>query len=439
MKLYRKSLLILMVLSVLFLCLGSISAADLNNGSNLNHNLSTANNNLENPQIVGNSEDDQPVYYIESDDSDMDYGDGTYYSVAVKCNGDPVSYEPVDFYVDDKFYGSDYTDDDGNAGVYLSDLDLGYHTISTVLNNTPDINSINFITVYDDSSFKLVGYNLKKYYGASNRFTVKLTADGNPVSGRLVDVTVSKHTYTIETNENGIASLAINLGPGKYIVTSKSHGKTVRNTINVLKMPSKFKILSGYKIKKGSYFSVKLLDKNNRIIKGKKVVLRINGKNNVVKTGSDGIAKFKIDVYPKTYKISISMGQKEYSAKTVSKYVRILPPDVFVTGRPKDKTTRCRGMVVYHTVKAHYTYVGPCYYVGKVKKYGTVYRKYESAYIYWFKCNKPDYHNEYFRESMLEDGGLNYISFTYPGYTYVKVGAKVPSCNFEKVERKIFG
>ncbi len=40
---------------------------------------------------------------------------------------------------------------------------------------------------------------------------------------------------------------------------------------------------------------------------------------------------------------------------------------------------------------------------------------------------------------MLEDGGLNYISFTYPGYTYVKVGAKVPSCNFEKVERKIFG
>lgn len=204
-------------------------------------------------------------------------------------------------------------------------------------------------------------------------------------------------------------------------------------------MPSKFKILSGYKIKKGSYFSVKLLDKNNRIIKGKKVVLRINGKNNVVKTGSDGIAKFKIDVYPKTYKISISMGQKEYSAKTVSKYVRILPPDVFVTGRPKDKTTRCRGMVVYHTVKAHYTYVGPCYYVGKVKKYGTVYRKYESAYIYWFKCNKPDYHNEYFRESMLEDGGLNYISFTYPGYTYVKVGAKVPSCNFEKVEHKIFG
>ena len=112
---------------------------------------------------------------------------------------------------------------------------------------------------------------------------------------------------------------------------------------------------------------------------------------------------------------------------------------MFVTGRPKDKTTRCWGMVVYHTVKAHYTYVGPCYYVGKVKKYGTVYRKYESAYIYWFKCNKPDYHNEYFRESMLEDGGLNYISFTYPGYTYVKVGAKVPSCNFEKVERKIFG
>ena len=76
-------------------------------------------------------------------------------------------------------------------------------------------------------------------------------------------------------------------------------------------MPSKFKILCGYKIKKGSYFSVKLLDKNNRIIKGKKVVLRINGKNNVVKTDYDGIAKFKIDVYPKTYKISFSMGQKE--------------------------------------------------------------------------------------------------------------------------------
>ena len=64
-------------------------------------------------------------------------------------------------------------------------------------------------------------------------YSVKLT-DGNgaPVANKIVTFKVKGVSYDCSTNNDGIASLPINLLPGTYTITT-THGKTISNTIIV--------------------------------------------------------------------------------------------------------------------------------------------------------------------------------------------------------------
>ena len=66
-----------------------------------------------------------------------------------------------------------------------------------------------------------------------SKYSVKLIDNnGSPVVNAKVIIKVNTVSYDCYTNNDGIASLAINLNPGTYTITA-THGKTIYNTITI--------------------------------------------------------------------------------------------------------------------------------------------------------------------------------------------------------------
>ena len=66
-----------------------------------------------------------------------------------------------------------------------------------------------------------------------SKYSVKvMDRNGSPVPNAKVVITVNSVSYDRYTNNDGIASLAINLNPGTYTITA-THGKTIYNTITI--------------------------------------------------------------------------------------------------------------------------------------------------------------------------------------------------------------
>lgn len=88
------------------------------------------------------------------------------------------------------------------------------------------------------SIFKVEHYvfnstDLIKDYGNSSQYSVQILHDGKAVGyGENVTFLVNGMNYTRLTDSNGIATLNINLGPGKYIVYCEY--KTFKNYNNIL-------------------------------------------------------------------------------------------------------------------------------------------------------------------------------------------------------------
>ena len=80
------------------------------------------------------------------------------------------------------------------------------------------------------------GEDLVKYYMNGSQYVVSvLDGDGSPLVGSVVTFNINGVFYTNLTDENGFATLNINLKPGKYIVTAiAANGLHISNSITVL-------------------------------------------------------------------------------------------------------------------------------------------------------------------------------------------------------------
>uniref|UniRef100_UPI0025F558E1 hypothetical protein n=1 Tax=uncultured Methanobrevibacter sp. TaxID=253161 RepID=UPI0025F558E1 len=75
------------------------------------------------------------------------------------------------------------------------------------------------ITVVDSSDI-IIAPDVTKYYGGPERFVVTVTDyKGNPLVNKTVNITINGRNYTRNTNESGVASLAINLPSNEYNAT----------------------------------------------------------------------------------------------------------------------------------------------------------------------------------------------------------------------------
>lgn len=134
--------------------------------------------------------------------------------------------------------------------------------------------------------------NINTYYAANTVYKIKITNNNKAVPDEIVTITISKNTVKVKTDNQGYATLKLNLKAGKYTITATYKNVKVSNKITV--KPTL--ITKNKKIKKGKTltYTAKLLNTKGKSLKNKKIIFKINGKKYNAKTNKKGIAKIKI-------------------------------------------------------------------------------------------------------------------------------------------------
>lgn len=170
------------------------------------------------------------------------------------------------------------------------------------------------------------------------RFTDKST--GKAVVGGIVKVrlyTTSKKyvDLSFRTNKTGYVkfSAALSVGKHKMIISSIDNNYTassITRYVTVKKTTAKFsasKVTTYYR--SGKLYKVKLINtKNNKVMYGSKMIIKVfTSKTRYYRydgtTAANGIVQFKINYKPGTYKVVISANDKGYTAKSVTKQIKV--------------------------------------------------------------------------------------------------------------------
>lgn len=161
--------------------------------------------------------------------------------------------------------------------------------------------------------------NLTIYYGSN--FTVRLEND--LISNQTIAITLANRTYNVMTDNNGVASIAINMTPGNYDVEVeyRLNNTVMANlTANLTVLPTivENKDLIKY-YRNDSQYSVKVLDKKGNPASDAKVRFYIIGKVYEIICDKNGIASLPINLNPGNYSIVV-----EYDGLNVSNNITVL-------------------------------------------------------------------------------------------------------------------
>ena len=139
------------------------------------------------------------------------------------------------------------------------------------------------ILVVERENIQLAVEDLEKYYGGSERLNATLKdGAGNPIANKTITFTVNGKKYNKTTDSNGFASLAINLRPGVYDVTTMYGNMSVYSKV-VVKTTIEGKDLVKMYQNGTQFFATFLGTDGKPLANNTKVTFNING---VFYTGS---------------------------------------------------------------------------------------------------------------------------------------------------------
>ncbi len=216
----------------------------------------------------------------------------------VKCvdnNGNILKNIPVTFNIIGKNYTVP-TNDEGIATLTIN-LNPGTYTITTKNSQTNET-CTNIVTVLSSIS----GNDIVKYYRNETQYQVKvLDFNGNPLTNKKVTFNIIGKFYDIETNNEGIAVLPINLNPGEYRITATNPNDNLMfsNTIKVLSSVSGNNMVKYYR--NGTQYQASFVDSQGKALANKNVTFNIIGKFYTITTDSNGVAVLPINLNPGEY------------------------------------------------------------------------------------------------------------------------------------------
>ncbi|WP_407415977.1 C1 family peptidase [Methanobrevibacter sp.] len=196
---------------------------------------------------------------------------GDRFKVVFKSNSLPYEVHSRNHYI----HGMSFVSANGST---WSDITLENKTVClkvyTVADDTKIINNKDISVDYDGSKY----------------FTVKVvTSDGRAVVAAQVTFKINGKTTTVPTDSGGVAKIRITDVPKKYTMTTSFNGKTYKNAVTVKQVLTASKVTVKKTAKK---FTLKArLKINGKLVKGKTVTFKLNGKTYRVKTDAKGIAQ----------------------------------------------------------------------------------------------------------------------------------------------------
>ena len=200
-------------------------------------------------------------------------------------------------------------------------------------------NFVNSIKLKVNEYGALISANdVKKYYKGSERFNVYLKDVNNDgISGQNVTINVNGVDYVKTTNDNGLASIALNLNSGNYTVSASYAGAFGKNSttanVNVLHTISGNDIVKMYR--NDTQYYAKFLDASGKPLVNVGVQFNINGVFYTRTTDNNGQAKLNINLNPGDY---ILTAINPNNGEQHSNKVKVLP--VLVDGHDITKYYR---------------------------------------------------------------------------------------------------
>lgn len=198
------------------------------------------------------------------------------------------------------------TDCDANNFITLSlkAVKSGQYDLLYALDND-FVNSVK-LTVNEYGAL-ISAEDVNKYCRGSERLNIYLKDVANhPIVGEKLTININGVDYTRTTNENGLASIAINLDPGDYPITAKYNGSFGANTtsanVHVLSTVSGNDIVKMYK--NGTQYCAKFKDTSGNPLVNGDIAFNINGVFYNRKTDASGQANLNINLNPGKYIIT---------------------------------------------------------------------------------------------------------------------------------------
>lgn len=217
----------------------------------------------------------------------------------------------------------------GNVSVGNQTLTIDFTAVKTAKNNlapvlstlTYDKSVANNITrnILAVTAYKLECSDLTKYYTGTEKYRIYLKDEnGKGVKGATITVTFMKKTITLNTNKNGYVELDTkNLNVGKYTIKATCNGLSKSKNI-VVKSLLVTKDMTQKK-SKTTKFTAKLLNNKGKVVSGKKITFKVNGKTYSAKTNNKGIATVSF----KNLKVGKNTVTTSYGKSTVKNTITI--------------------------------------------------------------------------------------------------------------------
>ncbi|WP_407414516.1 transglutaminase family protein [Methanobrevibacter sp.] len=247
-------------------------------------------------------------------------------------NNKTVNSDIVHFRYDDRYVDA-VTDENGKATLNIDNITIGTYPIEYWydgnLNYYPSASSSRLIV--SNSTVLLIADDLDMVYKDGSKFNVTLIdLENNPLANRTITFNINGKNYNRTTNDDGIASIAINLFPGVYTIDySHSHVNSSdynvgSRTIVVNKLHAEF-VTEDYFMEHGDKgtFIAKLVDENNNAISNATVIFNIHDVDYYRVTNESGIAKIGINLFTGYYKITTALDNFLYEANTQVNFVLV--------------------------------------------------------------------------------------------------------------------
>ena len=165
--------------------------------------------------------------FLEHSDLTKYYKNDSQYRIRILADDGSIAKSgvKVTFNINGVFYER-YSDDDGYVKMNIN-LEPGEYTITSDYNGLRASNKITVKSVIKSD-------DLTMSYRDGSRFNATiLDGQGKPYANQNVTFNINGVFYEKITDENGVASLAINLMAGEYIITSSYNGMNASNKVTV--------------------------------------------------------------------------------------------------------------------------------------------------------------------------------------------------------------
>ena len=193
-------------------------------------------------------------------------------------------------------------------------------------NGTFDISSI--MNLIGGKKVTFEAQDIKQTYSGPITFKIKVLDGDKPVTQQTVVFTIDNTDYVGRTDNDGYATITVNLAAGTHYVYTEYNNVIGKNKIEITKAASKLTAKKKtFKAKaKTKKYAITLKDNKGKAIKNVKVTLKVNGKTITAKTNAKGKATFKIKKLTKKGKYTAKVkfaGNGFYKASSASKKITV--------------------------------------------------------------------------------------------------------------------